>query len=155
MITKYVKGSILDTECMYIAHGVNCQNVMGAGVAKVLYEKYPKVKEDYHRHCAFHIERKNKLLGGIDFSYQVDNKLVVNCFTQDRYGSDGKRYVNYSAIVDCFKEMTFFSGVGGEIEGPIAIPKIGCGWAGGNWEFVEQLINDTVGDQLEIWVYEL
>lgn len=37
----------------------------------------------------------------------------------------------------------------------LAIPKIGCGLAGGNWTFMEQLINDTVGDKLEIWVYEL
>lgn len=37
----------------------------------------------------------------------------------------------------------------------IAIPKIGCGLAGGNWEFMEQLINDTVGNKLEIWVYEI
>ena len=37
----------------------------------------------------------------------------------------------------------------------IAIPKIGCGLAGGDWNIVEQLINDTVGDDLEIWVYEL
>lgn len=34
MITKYIIGDITETELNYIAHGVNCQNVMGSGVAK-------------------------------------------------------------------------------------------------------------------------
>jgi hypothetical protein len=41
-----------------------------------------------------------------------------------------------------------------EYELRLAIPKIGCGLAGGNWTFMEQLINDTVTDKIEIWVYD-
>ena len=73
---------------------------------------------------------KNKL-------YKIDN------------GYDGKRYVNYAAVAQCFESIRIQ--LKGEI---IAIPKIGCGLAGGNWEFMEQLINDTVGDDVEIWVYQ-
>ena len=32
-----------------IMHQVNCQNIMGAGVAKALYTKYPQVKEKFHQ----------------------------------------------------------------------------------------------------------
>jgi O-acetyl-ADP-ribose deacetylase (regulator of RNase III) len=55
--------------------------------------------------------------------------------------------------MECFKSLV--SGLSGEKENIVAIPKIGCGLAGGDWNIVEQLINDTVGDDLEIWVYEL
>lgn len=143
MITKYITGDITQTELEYIAHGVNCRNVMGSGVAKALFTKYPKVKTKYH-------EYPNKSLGQIQEVF-CEDKLIINCFTQKYYGYDSQRYVNYAAIVECFKRII-------EVlprDSKLAIPKIGCGLAGGNWDFMEQLINDTVGDQLEIWVYEL
>lgn len=51
MITNYIVGDIRETELSYIAHGVNCQNKMGSGVAKSLYEKWEDVKIKYHRYC--------------------------------------------------------------------------------------------------------
>jgi len=148
MITKYIKGDITETELKYIAHGVNCQNKMGAGVAKALYTKFPEVKTRYHEFCN-HVNIDNKL-GHIAGVY-LDNKVIFNLFTQNNYGYDGKRYVNYAAIVKAFDNLR----KSGTVGSPIAIPKIGCGLAGGDWNFVEQLINDTVGDDLEIWVYDI
>lgn len=148
MITKYIKGDITETKLKYIAHGVNCQNKMSSGVAKALYEKFPMVKDSYHVWCSGDIKPESLL--GDAVIVDTDDKIILNCFTQLDYGYDGKRYVNYGAVskvFNCIKD-TFR----GEI---LAIPKIGCGLAGGNWEFMEQLINDTVGNDLEIWVYEL
>jgi O-acetyl-ADP-ribose deacetylase (regulator of RNase III) len=152
MITKYIIGDITETELKYIAHGVNCQNKMGSGVAKALYEKFPQIKPSYHnRYMRLIGEGKdpNELLGIISAVYSQD-KIIFNMFTQLNYGYDGKKYVNYASIVTCFNNL-----VKSGIKEPIAIPKIGCGLAGGDWKFVEQLINDTVGNDLEIWVYEL
>lgn len=146
MITKYIKGDITETELRHIAHGVNCQNVMGSGVAKALYTKFPKVKKEYHEY----FESFEDVKPGEWFCVSQDGKEIYNLFTQEFYGYDKKRYVNYAAIVECFKELVEFA----EIKEPLAIPKIGCGLAGGDWKFVEQLINDTVGDDLEIWVYD-
>lgn len=148
MITRLIKGDITETELKYIAHGVNCQNKMGSGVAKALYEKFPEVKEMYHKY--FEHPRGKVPLGCSQLVHTKEGKFIYNLFTQEYYGYDGKRYVNYGAVANCFMELSEFRQ--GEI---IAIPKIGCGLAGGNWEFMEQLINDTVGDDLEIWVYEL
>lgn len=152
MITKYIKGDVTKTELKYIAHGTNCKNAMGSGVAKAIYEVYPEVKERYHGYASQYqssLYNQKQLLGEIQ-SVRSGNKTIYNLFTQLNYGYDGKRYVNYKAIVDCFKSLT--ESLEGEI---IAIPKIGAGLAGGNWEMIEQLINDTVEDKLEIWVYEL
>ena len=151
MITKYIKGDITKTELKYIAHGCNCQNKMGSGVAKALFTKFPEVKERYHNKFK-HIEITNYkyLLGSVQTVISNDKK-IFNCFTQEYYGYDGKKYVNYCSIVKAFLSLAYIL----KDSGPLAIPKIGCGLAGGDWNIVEQLINDTVGDDLEIWVYEL
>lgn len=155
MITKYIVGDITQTELKYIAHGVNCKNKMGSGVAKALYEKFPAVKEEYH--ALFDVLDLNRTkydtILGITRKVFSGDKVIYNCFTQENYGYDGKRYVNYNAVARCFESVV--RGLRDEGNPIIAIPKIGCGLAGGNWEFMEQLINDTVGDKLEIWVYEL
>lgn len=150
MITKYIKGDITETELKYIAHGVNCQNAMGSGVAKALFTKWPEVKREYHSFNEGWLP--TDLVGKVDWIHSDDatlDKVILNCYTQLNYGYDGARYVNYAAIMMCFEEIAK------ELEGSIiAIPKIGCGLAGGNWTFMEQLINDTVADKIEIWVYD-
>lgn len=153
MITRYIIGDITETELKYIAHGVNCQNKMGSGVAKALYTKIPAVKSEYHDYCRY--DNPEDLLGKVNIVPDYLSKFditVFNMFTQFNYGYDGKKYVNYGAVANCFRQLCDIKWVKGKT---IAIPKIGCGLAGGNWEFMEQLINDTVGDKLEIWVYEL
>lgn len=146
MITKYVHEDITTTELEYIAHGVNCQDVMGSGVAKALFEKWPEVKAKYHAYCSnVPIIKRLSTVEPV----KVGDKTIYNCFTQYKYGTDGKKYVNYYAVAHCFKMLSI------ALHGKtIAIPKIGCGLAGGDWKFMEQLINDTVGDQLEIHVYD-
>jgi O-acetyl-ADP-ribose deacetylase (regulator of RNase III) len=39
----YVKGNLLDSNCDYICHQVNCQGVMGSGIARQIRERYPVV----------------------------------------------------------------------------------------------------------------
>jgi O-acetyl-ADP-ribose deacetylase (regulator of RNase III) len=150
-IVKYIKGSILDAEQKYIAHGVNCQNAMRSGVAKVLFDKYPKIKDDYHLFCGSFSDEgytSKDLLGFIDISYCGDH-IVVNAFTQHFYGRDDKKYINYDAIFTVFKRMVS-RGIS-----EIAIPKIGAGLAGGNWEVISRIIDDATGDDLDVYVYYL
>jgi len=153
MIKQYIKGSILDAPQKYIAHGVNCQNVMGSGVARVLFEEYPSVKTQYHMFCDdMTIEGDTAgLLGYICTA--LGEKTVFNCFTQDSYGYDGKKHVDYEAVYKCFIGLT--ARLKGTSTHAIAIPKIGCGLAGGNWDIVKQIIDDATGDDLDVFVYYL
>lgn len=152
MITKYIKGDLTKTDLKYIAHSVNCQNVMGSGVAKAIYTAYPEVKELYRQyaHQYQHSEyNKRELLGEVQ-GVKSKDKVIFNLFTQLNYGPGDKRYVNYKALVDCFSHLT--ERLKGEI---IAIPKLSSDLAGGKWEFIEQLINDVTENNLEVWVYEI
>lgn len=151
MITKYVKGDICDTELDYIAHGVNCQNKMGSGVARALYERYPEVKEEYHIMLDKELPLRvasSDLLGDY-IIVESGAKTIFNCFTQDKYGYNGEKLVSYAAILECFGCLNLNLN-----QEKLAIPKIGCGLAGGDWTVVEALINEVTPD-IEIWVYEL
>lgn len=142
MIIAEIKGNLLDTEIKTIAHGVNCQDVMGSGVAKAIYTKYPEVKEDYHN-CA------GNTLGEVDEICTNGYHTIYNCWTQFYYGRKNIRYVNYFAICQCFREM-IKDGVQ-----EVAIPRIGCGLAGGDWDIVRELINDATEYELDVTVYYL
>lgn len=152
MIVEEIQGNLLDTSVGVIAHGVNCQNEMGSGVARALFVKWPNVKTFYHRFVEQNSWEDNRGLLGDYHEVRVGNllnkKIIVNCFTQLYYGYDGKKYVSYDAIFDCFKELS-------TIYDEIAIPKIGCGLAGGNWEIVKQIINDATEDRCKVHVYYL
>ena len=154
---KYRKGNLLDVTHGVIAHGVNCQGVMGSGVAKAVRAKYPHVYEAYRSRCLF-TEGKG-LLGQVQLldSVQTDGTrtcppddllLVANCFTQDRYGTD-KRYVNYEAIAQCF--ATLNKRVPNMYGCPLHIPKIGAGLAGGDWNVIEAIINSEYKSEIICW----
>lgn len=144
MITQYIKADILATECKHIAHGVNCQDKMGSGVAKVLYTRYPRVKSSYHEFC-FNTPLEIRL-GEVQSAIHGDI-VIYNCFTQFNYGYDGQKYVSYEAVRECFKALNLH--LKGET---LAIPKIGAGLAGGDWSEIEAIINEETPD-LRVHVY--
>lgn len=155
-IVKYIKGSVLDAPQKYIGHCVNAQNVMGGGVAKVLYKKYPEVKKVYHEQTEWHLymakQHSVDLLGDYHTIVTLDGKKIFNIYTQEYYGYREKKYVSYDAIYDAFVCIAESYGQNGE---SIAIPKIGCGLAGGNWDVVSRIIDDATGDDLDVYVYYL
>ena len=148
MIVKEIKGNLLDTEIQHIAHGVNCQNVMGSGVARALYQKWSKIKEDYHTHFLYNE------IGAINLGSTItvvqDNRLFYNMFTQNYYSNRSIKNANYAAIAQCFKHLA-----NNPCVKEVAIPRIGCGLAGGDWEIVKQIINDATLDDLDVYVYYL
>lgn len=87
----------------------------------------------------------NNRLGSYHFVHCGDI-YVINAFTQYFYGYDGKKYVSYDAISDIFKDLNEM----GVKE--LAIPKVGCGLAGGNWNIVESIIKEVAPD-INITVY--
>jgi len=156
MIVEEIKGNLLDTEIKFIAHGVNCQNVMGSGVAKALYTKHPEVKKAYHslnKKLVPEVCTKKELLGIVQPVVCSETRTVYNCFTQEFYGRDKKIYVDYKSIKDVFEALTKILNTIDVFE--IAIPKIGCGLAGGSWEIVKELIDEATGDLLDVYVYYL
>ena len=120
------KRDITTVETGTIAHGVNCQGVMGSGVARALYDKWPEVKEDY-------LKFKDMELGVVQ-TVQVEPSLyVVNCFTQEHYGRDGRRYASPEAISEALDRVCNFVRKSPFLPEEIYLPRIGCGLGGLDW----------------------
>lgn len=134
---QIIKGDLLHANAAFICHQVNCKNVMGAGVAKALYSKYPEVKSEYHKFC-LNANSSKDLLGEIQIvPLHSRDTAVINIFGQLDYGRQrGVVYTDYEALKKAFikinQECAFK---------PVAFPYgIGCGLAGGDWEKVERLM---------------
>lgn len=133
---EYRKGNLLDVTEGVIIHGCNMQGVMGSGVALAIKNKYPLCYDLYKEH----VSKSYSELGNTIF-YTVNEKLtIVNALTQENYGKDGRRYVNYAAIFKVFDRVLNGECRNGDV---VHFPKIGAGLGGGNWNFIEQIINDT------------
>jgi O-acetyl-ADP-ribose deacetylase (regulator of RNase III) len=140
---KHIKGNainiMLQTPHSVLFHQVNCQGVMGSGLALEIKKRFPKHYQDYKEHCTF-----GSCLGENVVTYIAGtNKVVVGVFGQEDYGK-GERHTNYSAlIIGISNEIQRMRYTVSYTKRVYILPKyIGCGLGGGDWAIVEQLLLD-------------
>ena len=147
----YVKGNLLDSNCDYICHQVNCQGVMGSGIARQIRERWPEV---YERYLCFysHWQDPDEQLGEADFIKLSDeDRYVINMYSQASYGYDGRRYTSYDAFAYALETIRVSVPEGYTIGFP---KNIGCGLGGGNWKVISALIEEILGEDFEVYIYE-
>lgn len=119
-----------------VVHGCNCFSTMGAGVAKIVKEKFP---------MAFLIDKKSKLrpmekLGKITHTEHLTKPIIVNAYIQ--YQWVGKKNIDYDAVRSCMRLIKKeFSGK------RIGMPKIGSGLAGGDWDVIKRIIEEELANE--------
>jgi len=132
MSLQIVVQNIVQVEHGIIGHGVNCQGVMGSGVAHDLRSTYPQIFDTYIAKCNEHSKKRSFLLGKVDFVDIVkDDLIVANMFTQEYYGKDGKVYSSPLAIYQSLLRVILKAN---EKKLDIYIPQIGCGLGGLSWD---------------------
>ena len=138
MKIEYVKGNLLDTEHQYILHGCNAQGVMGSGVAKAIRAKWPSAFSVYHVQYTKWLQT----LGSVTFAEQDDGKCIINAITQEFYGRDPETvYVSYTAINEALARINWWLSEKHPFEiVSVAMPKIGAGLGGGDWEIISEII---------------
>lgn len=137
-----ITGDITDVKSGLILHQVNCQNVMGAGVAKAIYTKWPIVKTAFHTYTLSNQHKPKVLFGQLQFVPVTKDLFIINSFTQFNYGNSRitkKVYTDENRLIYNIKQVHEYAVSRNEL---LYIPKfIGCGLAGGNW--------DTISNALE------
>ena len=119
----------LDGVCNY-AHGCNCAGAMGKGIAMQFKEKYSRMYLKYKKLC------KDGLFSlGDVFVYDYGNGIIFNLGTQKTW----KTKADIDAIETALIKM-FLYAVENNIH-EIALPKIGAGLGGLNWNDVKNTIN--------------
>ena len=166
MVTFH-NGNILDSGADIICHQVNCQGAMNSGVAKAIRQKWPKVYTEYKAKCDYEeatvndlygqyenpIDWSECLLGDIQVVLVDENKAVINMFAQQYYGYDQKRYTSYDAFWYCLGRIKRIINP----EKTIAFPaRIGCVRGGANWNVILTMIEEVLGADynVEIWDFD-
>jgi O-acetyl-ADP-ribose deacetylase (regulator of RNase III) len=151
---KYIQGDLFTTRAEIIAHGVNCRGGFGSGIAGIIAQKYPRVREAYLNK----FNRYGWELGEIQLVFSTDIlelPIIANMATQLNYGTKlGKLYANYKAVEICLYKVFKFADMGNFT---VALPRVACGLAGGDWNVVKAIIGNVSNeyDRVPVEVYSL
>lgn len=146
---NFLKGDITKATDGILINGVNCQRVMGSGVARAYFEKWPVVREQY-----MVWEKSEQKLGKVDYVIIEHDKLyVANCWTQEFFGGNGKVYADYTAILATVSQAALFAR---ERDLVIRTPLVGAGLGGLDRDKVIKVLEYVEAQSgVPIYLYEL
>jgi O-acetyl-ADP-ribose deacetylase (regulator of RNase III) len=147
------KCDLFESGADILCHQVNCQGVMGSGVAEQVKERYPKVFEEYVDWCKE--QKPEELLGKVQHIVLKmpweDNPNgeplgVLNIFGQLDYGY-GKQHTDYKALKHAFTIINTYCREFCPYSPVLAFPyKFGCARGGGDWDTVYALMEECLTD---------
>ena len=138
---KTVEGDLIEMalegkfDC--IAHGCNCFNTMGRGIALLIKKHFPEAWQ------ADQATKKGDIskLGIFTFAYSKRYDLfVINVYSQYKYWGT-KVKVDYKAIESSMRLINkYFRGR------TIGLPMLGAGLAGGDWAIISKIIEKELAN---------
>lgn len=145
---NYKTGNILDFTEEAIGHGCNCRQVMGAGVAKAIKQKFPEL---YKADLSFTYKPELRL-GRASKAHLSNGKVGYNLYTQLNYGSGLQ--ISYDAIRESLKYV--FEDMVQLGLSSLALPRIGAGLGGGDWNKILSIIEKVSNEyNIDITIYSL
>jgi O-acetyl-ADP-ribose deacetylase (regulator of RNase III) len=138
---KHIKGDLLklleNDFFDVIAHGANCYNIMGAGIAKQIAEKYPEVllvDKDLNVEPLLKLGRSSYAI--------INDKVIFNLYTQLEPGANFNVGAYRSALKDMASNVYPF-----DYNVKIGLPYIGCGIGGFNdKKIIEKIAEEELDD---------
>ena len=144
---KYIEnGNIFNLpDIKNYAHGCNCAGAMGKGIALQFREKFPEMYTEYKKMC------KNGLFNPGDiYTFHYGEGYVYNLGTQ----KDWKSKAEILFIEESLEKM--FQQADDNHVTKIALPKIGAGLGGLNWQEVKRVLENIANKykHIELFVVE-
>ena len=142
MIT-YVKGDIFNSPAQVITNTVNTEGFMGKGIALEYKKRFPKMYEAYKKKCI-----SGELTVGNLMLYKEDRRWILLFPTKKEWRR--KAQIEYieaglSKLADNWDRLGIHS---------IAMPKLGCGNGGLEWNDVKSMIKKYLGRiPIDVYVY--
>jgi O-acetyl-ADP-ribose deacetylase (regulator of RNase III) len=123
----------------------------GAGFARAVRNKYPSVQKDFKEWAVMH---RDKFSLGNTYTSMTSNELyVVNMIAQHGYGESVKPRIRYAALKDCLHQLRE---IAVSKRASVHMPRIGTGYAGGNWNYILELIDEIlVRNGIDVTIYTL
>ena len=142
----FLTGNILESPADCLINTVNCEGFMGKGLAYQFKNMFPETNKSYIKSCKNHELHPGKL-----HTHFENEKLIINFPTKDRWREKSKiEFIvdGMKALINLIKEKNIKS---------IAIPPLGSGNGGLNWEEVKDIIVKyitSLSENVDIYIYE-
>ena len=141
---EFVTGDLFQSKAQTLVNTVNCVGVMGKGVALAFKERYPEMYEDYREKC-----QRGKINPGELTLYKEYEPWVLNFPTKRHWKSQSRLEdidIGLRKLATGYKEWGITS---------LAMPALGCGHGGLDWNDVRALIEKYLGKtEIAIEIYE-
>ena len=148
MIT-FTTGDIFQDDAHAIVNPVNCVGVMGKGLALEFKKRFPRNYQEYSEACQNKLVQPGRMF--ICRTKQTGPQGCVINFPTKRHWRDGSRIDDIRdglrAMADDMEKLQIPS---------VAVPALGAGLGGLDWEDVREIILDELSglDDISIRVYE-
>lgn len=138
---REVKGDLIKYVVEHktnVAHGCNCFNTMGAGVALPVRQMWPEM---YAADCRTVSGDKNKL-GTTSYAKIGPNQWGFNLYTQYNYGRYSPQLFKLEYLRNALGRALYIIDTTDSMVKELAVPLIGAGLGGGNAQEVKALIKE-------------
>lgn len=144
----YTSGDLLTSQNQVYVNPVNLMGVMGAGLALQFKKRFPEMFDDYAWLC------KNKYfkMGEVRIHKIPDSKFpeyIINLPTKNHWKDSSKIedvVAGLESLEEAIQKFGFYS---------VALPKVGCGLGGLDWQVVKPEVHRILGGNLaKITVFE-
>jgi len=148
MPLKYMDGDILEAKTQVVVNTVNCEGVMGKGLALQFKKKYPEMFKEY--------KQKSQLgkiaIGQLHLYKETPQYWILNFPTKNHWRQKSKlEYIEKGLVT--FREKYEEWGITS-----IAFPRLGCQQGGLDWAEVKPLMEKYLGDlpklKVQIFTYK-
>ena len=147
MIHYKTNENILESNTQVLVNPVNCVGVMGKGLALQFKGKFPDYFKDYKYRCT-----KDRVKLGRVNPYCLDkdnNKWLVSFPTKYHWRDKSEISSIKSGLSGLRNFCVNFRVIS------VAIPKLGCGLGGLDWNDVKPLVEEVFGDvTFDVYIYE-
>lgn len=150
MPIQYITGDLFANlyHAQALAHGCNCQGVMGSGVAVGFRTRYPAMYEEYRRRCKAKPRQFNP--GDVFLWKAEDQPWVFNLATQENTWWSKATYATVEHTLAAMQQVA-----AAEAVTTIAILRIGAGLGGLSWPKVRAIIEQIFANWPgTLYVYE-
>lgn len=134
--------NLLDSQAEALVNTVNCVGVMGKGIALQFKKAWPDNFKAYEKAC-----KNGKIIVGKMFVFPSEKKIIINFPTKNHWKEKSDLTIIKEGLKDLIQVIEKYN-----IKS-IAIPPLGCGNGGLNWEDVQPTIVETFQPFPEIQVF--
>lgn len=134
---EYKSGNLLESDAEALVNTVNCVGVMGKGIALQFKQAFPENFKIYEKAC-----KNNEVVPGEMFVYSINSmfnpQFIINFPTKRHWKGKSRLEDIQSGLVGLIKTIRQYN-----IKS-VALPPLGCGNGGLNWDIVRPMIEEAV-----------